>query len=155
MTRHNTKGRFTVDGYELAADRRYEPDTNLWVQELGDGQAIVGFDPLGAETTGDIVAISFVAVGTVVARGEPLATVEAAKFVGPLVAPVGGVVAASNAGVASAPGAINRDPLATWLVELKEVDDADLGRLLHGEEQVAAWFAAAVQRFRRDGVIAQ
>ncbi len=146
---------FTVAGYTLAADRRYDPDTNLWVQERGERRARVGFDPLGAETTGDIVAVSFVPVGTRVARGEPLATVEAAKFVGPLVSPVGGTVLAINEDVRTAPGDVNADPLSAWLVELEAVDSADLDRLLSGEKDVSAWFARAVDRFRREGAIAE
>lgn len=145
---------FTVAGYELASDRRYDPDTSLWVQEL-DGRSRVGFDPLGAETAGDIVAVSFVPVGSRVPRGEPLATVEAAKFVGPLVSPVGGTVSATNDEVQAAPGSVNVDPLGTWLVELEDVDGADLERLLSGEEDVAAWFQGAVERFRREGALAE
>ncbi len=146
---------FTVAGYELAEDRRYDPDTNRWVQERGERRARVGFDPLGAETTGDIVAVSFVPVGTRVARGQPLATVEAAKFVGPLASPVGGTVNATNDGVQAAPGSVNADPLGAWLVELDAVEDADLDRLLSGVQDVAAWFAGAVERFRREGAIAE
>jgi glycine cleavage system H protein len=144
---------FTVAGYELAEDRRYDPNTNLWVQERGEGRARVGFDPLGAETTGDIVAVSFVPAGTRVARGEPLATVEAAKFVGPLASPVGGTVTATNDDVHSAPGSVNADPLGAWLVELDDVDGADLDRLLNRADEVTAWFAGAVERFRREGAI--
>ncbi len=146
---------FNVAGYELAEDRRYDPDTNLWVQERGGRCARVGFDPLGAETTGDIVAVSFMPVGTRVARGEPLATVEAAKFVGPLASPIGGTVIATNDDVQAAPGSVNSDPLGAWLVELDDVEDTDLDRLLSREEDVAAWFAGAVERFRREGAIAE
>jgi glycine cleavage system H protein len=146
---------FTVAGYELAANRRYDPDTNLWLAESGGGHVRVGFDPLGAETTGDIVAVAFVPVGTNLTSGETLATVEAAKFVGPLATPVGGTVLAVNDDVVAAPGSINADPLGTWLVELGDVDESDLERLLSGEQVVAPWFAAAVERFRREGAIAE
>ena len=146
---------FTVAGYELAADRSYDPATNLWVAELGHGTVRVGFDPLGAETTGDIVAISFAPAGTRLSRGESLATVEAAKFVGPLPTPVGGTVIAVNHEVAAAPGVVNADPLGSWLVELEGVERFELERLLRGEGEVATWFASAVERFRREGAIAE
>jgi glycine cleavage system H protein len=146
---------FTVAGYELAEDRRFDPETNLWVAEREDGRVRVGFDPLGAETTGDIVAVSFVPVGTRLAGGESLATVEAAKFVGPLAAPVGGMVLATNDDVLVAPGSINLDPLGVWLVELGEVAGEDLDLLLFGKEAVATWFEAAVERFRREGALAE
>jgi glycine cleavage system H protein len=146
---------FTVNGYELASDRRYDPDTNLWIAEHGEGRVRVGFDPLGAETTGDIVAISFVASGTRLARGTTFATIEAAKFVGPLAAPTGGTLVDANDDVVAAPGSINADPFNAWLVELTDVDRTDLERLLCGEQAVASWFASAVERFRRQGAIAE
>jgi glycine cleavage system H protein len=144
-----------VAGYELALDRRYDPAANLWVKLLPGGRAHVGLDPLGAETTGDIVAISFAALGSEIARGEPLATVEAAKFVGPLAAPVSGTLVLANEALASAPGAINSDPLGTWVVELADLDQAQLDDLLGDREQIEHWFAGAVERFRRQGAIAQ
>ena len=145
----------TVSGYELDPDRRYDPDSNIWVAELGCGLVQVGYDPLGAETAGDIVAISFAAEGSWLQRGEPLAIVEAAKFVGPLPAPVSGVVVATNPDVTADPSAINRDPLGAWLVELDGVVAGELGELLTGERGVAQWFAGAVERFRAQGVIAE
>jgi glycine cleavage system H protein len=141
----------TVAGYELDPDRRYDPDTNLWVAAGGS----IGYDPLGAETTGDIVAISFAPVGTHVARGETLATVEAAKFVGPLSAPVAGTIAAVNDEVLAAPGRINADPLGVWLVELSGIEPADLDRLVSGADAITAWFEAAVERFRSEGALAE
>jgi glycine cleavage system H protein len=146
---------FTVAGYELAADRSYDPDTNLWVAALGAERVRVGLDPLGAETAGDIVAVSFTPVATRLARGEPLATIEAAKFVGPLATPVAGTVAAVNDEAAAAPASVSADPLGVWLVELADVDAGDLDRLVRGEDQISAWFEAAVERFRRGGAIAE
>lgn len=146
---------FIVAGYRLAADRRYDPDTNLWVAERSAGRVRVGFDPLGAETAGDIVAVSFPPAGVRLARGEPLATIEAAKFVGPVASPIAGTLTTVNDEALAAPGSINRDPLGIWLVELGDVDPTDLEGLLTGEDAVAFWFAGAVERFRREGAIAE
>jgi glycine cleavage system H protein len=148
-------GSFEVDGYTLAADRSYDPGTNLWVAAHAADRVRIGFDPLGAETTGDVVAISFVPVGTRVQRGEPLATVEAAKFVGPVPAPIGGIVAGGNPELLANPARINLDPLAAWIAELSDPDSEDLEGLLHGEAAVTPWFHDAVLRFRRQGAIAQ
>jgi glycine cleavage system H protein len=137
------------------ADRRYDPATNLWVAPHGDTRARIGFDPLGAETLGDVVAISLAAPGTRVARGEALGTIEAAKFVGPLLAPISGVVRARNPVALASPGSVNSDPLHAWLVELEPADPAELDVLLGGEAEIAAWFAEAVERYRRQGVLAE
>lgn len=144
-----------VAGYELDLGRHYDHDGNLWVQ-LGEhgAAARVGFDPLGCEQSGDIVALSFAAEGTAVARGEPFGDIEAAKFVGPLVAPLSGTVRARNQRVLADPAMIAAAPLATWLIELTPSDPAELDELVSGAA-VAPWFAAAVERFRAMGVIAE
>lgn len=145
----------TVAGYKLDVERRYDAERNLWVAERGGRRVRIGYDPLGAETTGDIVAVSFAPVGARLARGDTLATVEAAKFVGPLAVPVGGTVVAINEDVLAAPGRINADPFGAWLAELGDVNRGDLEALLSGEAAVSAWFAASVERFRREGAIAE
>jgi glycine cleavage system H protein len=147
---------FEVGGYQLRADRYYDAERHLWV-ELQPGPRLVrvGFDPLGRETSGDIVEVSLGAVGEHVNRGDPFGNVEAAKFVGPLQAPVSGVVRARNAQVLSRPGALNEDPNAGWLVELEMTDSSELKLLLTGEEDVRKWFAAEIERFRKQGAVAE
>jgi glycine cleavage system H protein len=117
--------------------------------------ARVGFDPLGRETSGDIVEISLAQVGEHVNRGEPFGNVEAAKFVGPLQAPVSGVVSAHNAQVVSRPGVLNDDPNEYWLVELDMADSSELLQLLTGEDQLRSWFAAEIERYRQQGAVAE
>lgn len=144
-----------VAGYRLRAERLYDSETHLWVEPRPRTRARVGFDPLGAETCGDIVVLSFAERGSSVRRGEPFGDVEAAKFVGPLVAPVSGVVAAHNDALTDSPWLVNEEPFAHWLVELELADPGELGELLEGEERVAAWFEAEVERFRTKGAIAE
>jgi glycine cleavage system H lipoate-binding protein len=146
---------FVVDGYALAEDRFYDPDSNLWIFERGEGNVRIGLDPLGAEIMGDIVAVSFASIGLCLERGDAFATLEAAKFVGPLMAPLRGTLVGANEDAVSSPGGINEDPLGIWLVELCDVDPDDFARLLRGEEAVAPWFSGAVEKFRREGAIAE
>lgn len=150
-----TEHAFTVDGYALAADRRYDPDRHLWVQLVDVAVARIGFDPLGRETSGDIVALSLREPGTRVDRGHELGSVEAAKFVGPLESPLTGTVLDRNERVLASPGVLNDDPLGHWLVELAVEEPDELDGLLEGEDEVAPWFAAEVARFRAQGAIAE
>ena len=146
---------FEVAGYELAADRRYDPATHMWVDLDGAGLAFVGLDPLGRETSGDVVALSLHEPGTVVTRGASFGDLEAAKFVGPLIAPLGGRIATRNDAVLADPGLLNADAATNWLVALEGVDAAELDGMLRGEAEVGPWFAAEVERFRTQGAIAQ
>lgn len=148
---------FEVDGYELDAERFYDPKFHMWVVLLADGRAHIGLDPLGVETSGDVVALSLKAPATTVGRGESFGDLEAAKFVGPLICPVSGVITSANAAVLADPGLLNEDPAMHWLAEiaLGPATASELDELLRGEEQVRPWFAAEVKRFRTQGAIAE
>lgn len=144
-----------VDGYHLELDRLYDPATHLWVQLFTDGRARVGFDPLGSETSGDIVAISLTAVGEHVERGGELGSIEAAKFVGPLASPLSGNVVAHNQQVLATPGALNADPMNSWIADIEISAAHELDVMLSAEAEIAAWFASEVARFRTQGAIAE
>lgn len=148
--------RFSVGGYELAAGRFYDRDSHLWVAATAAGGARLGFDPLGSESAGDIVALSFEPPGSKLARGESFGTVEAAKFVGPLVSPISGTLVAHNEAVITSPGRVNQEPIDSWLVEIEPSRfDQEVALLLSGRERLAAWFADEIERYRRKGMIAE
>ena len=148
---------FEVAGYALCHDRRYDPETHMWVQLRDASHARLGLDPLSRETSGDVVALSLEPAGTPVVRGESFGDLEAAKFVGPLISPVTGVVAACNETVLVDPGSLNTDPATHWLIEVELAERAvfEFEAMLHGEAEVAPWFAAEVERFRTNGAIAE
>ncbi len=147
---------FEVGGYRLRADRYYDAERHLWVElQPGSRLARVGLDPLGRETSGDIVEVSLGEVGEQVNRGETFGHVEAAKFVGPLQAPVSGVVRGRNAQVLSRPGVLNDDPNEAWLVELDMADSSELSQLVTGEDRLRTWFAAEIERFKQQGAVAE
>lgn len=145
-----------VEGYVLALDRAYQPDDHLWVQPVEGGRVRIGLDPLGVETSGTLAQLAFAPAGTAVARGEPFGSLEAAKFVGPLVAPLSGTVAAHNERVLADPGLVEQDPLGDgWLVELEpSAPDEELALLLRGDA-VVPWFAGKLADYRLRGVIAE
>jgi len=147
---------FAVGPYRLATELHYDEATHLWVGLEAAGAARCGFDPLGSETVGDIVAISFEPVGTTLTRGQAFGSLEAAKFVGPLIAPLSGRITAHNPVVLDRPGLLNQDPLENWMIRLELADaEREFPLLRHGQERVSAWFAAEMDRFKRRGMIAE
>ncbi len=140
-------------GYELRLDRGYDPETHFWVQEAGDGRVRVGFDALTADTYGALAQLIMSPIGTAVQRGEEFGSLEAAKFVGPLTAPVSGVLAAVNDAVLADPETVLRDPYGHgWLAEFT-VSAAPAG-LVEGEE-ARSWFAREVDDYREKGLVAE
>ena len=150
-------GLVRVHGFPLALDRLYQADTHMWVRLNTQGQATIGMDPLGIETSGTLAEFSFLAVGAELAAGRPFGQLEAAKFVGPLVSPVSGTVLAVNDAVLADPGLAERDPFAAgWLIEAELSDpQGELPSLLSDPEEITQWFAAKVEDYRLKGVIAE
>ncbi len=142
-----------VLGYALRMDRRYDPETHLWVLDTEDGRVRVGLDALSADTYGALAQLELSAVGTSIGRGDPFGSLEAAKFVGPLTAPVAGVVTAVNADVLADPELVLREPYdGGWLAEFSDVKAAF--DLLGGDE-ARAWFAREVAEYREKGLLAE
>lgn len=114
-------------------------------------------DPVGIETSGTLAQLSFARVGTELAVGQPFGQLEAAKFVGPLVSPVSGVVLGVNEAVAANAGLAERDPYgAGWLIEAGlDESGGGLAGLLADPAEITAWFTAKIARYRLEGVIAQ
>lgn len=148
---------FEVESHQLLEGRYYDPATHLWIGLESATRARCGFDPLGAETCGDIVAVSFEPVGSKIPAGEAFGTLEAAKFVGPLISPVAGTIASHNHAVVAHPGLINDAPLRNWLVELDSIGlEAEVEeRLLHRRREIADWYRLEIERFKSQGMIAE
>ncbi len=143
-----------ISGYRVRLDLAYFREADLWVETLAGGRARVGLDPLGAETSGTLAQLALVAVGTAVTRGQPLGSLEAEKFVGPLVTPLSGSVVATNEAVVARPSLVEQDPYGSWLVEIELARVEELDELVSGET-VAGYFADRVERYRREGVLAE
>lgn len=151
-----TTRRAPEDALDRLIREAYFDDSHLWILPRAGGAARCGFDPLGVETSGDIVALSFEPVGTSFERGDAFGSIEAAKFVGPLIAPVAGTLTAHNPDVLARPALLHADPAGRWLVELRLADARrDLPRLRHGEEAVRNWLTGETERFRREGMLAE
>ncbi len=157
MIRQPGSGVIEILGYPLALDRRYEPGTHMWVLPVSEGVVRVGMDPLGIETSGTLAQLSFTAVGTDVAAGRPFGQLEAAKFVGPLVSPVSGILLAVNEAVIADPGLAERDPFGHgWLIEVSLSDAGrDLPGLLSDADDITSWFVAKVAEYQLKGVLAE
>jgi glycine cleavage system H protein len=148
-------GWLEVDGYRLAADRAYQPDTHVWVERCPGGTVRIGLDPLGLETMGTLAQLDLAPPGTTVGAGGAVGTLEAEKFVGPLESPLAGAVVAVNDAAVQSPRLVHDDPFAVWLVELQPADPAAASSSLVAGDDIAPWFAAKVADYRLKGVLAE
>ncbi|MBI3688669.1 MAG: glycine cleavage system protein H [Actinobacteria bacterium] len=159
MTSENTlhNDELLVAGFPVRSDRYYDRDNHVWLLPMPDGRVRIGLDALNVETTGTLAGLGFLPVGSVLRRGGTYGSLEAAKYVGPLLTPISGIFAAGNEAVLAEPGLVTADPYgAGWLAELEPTDfDAELPLLLHTEAELRSWFSATVTDYRSRGLIAE
>jgi len=94
-------------------------ENDVWARAL-DGVARVGISDFMQQKLTDISYFDPPKVESVVEQFGELGSLESAKAVFEIIAPVAGVVTAVNPAVIDNPGLINEDPYgAGWLVEVK------------------------------------
>ena len=101
---------------------------HAWVRVEGE-LATIGLTDYAQENLGEILAIELPEVDAYVERDEPFGTIESAKGVFELLAPVSGEVISVNEDILDDIGIINSDPHDTgWMIvvgmkDLEELDD--------------------------------
>ena len=101
-----------------------------WLLIQGD-VATVGITPFAQDKLGDLVFVELPDVGASFEKGSVTATVESVKAASDVYAPVGGIVTAVNAKLASEPGLVNAEPTGDgWLFKMKIANAAELDSLL-------------------------
>ncbi len=124
-------------GCAIPLDVIYDLDADVWVS-VKDDVARIGMTDVAQTRMGRLVQLSWKERGKQVRRGRPLCALESAKWVGPMISPLSGVVLATNAEAFLADVAIvNRDPYgAGWFYEIQIQERSELDLLVGGERAV-------------------
>ncbi|MEM1945676.1 MAG: hypothetical protein QXH12_04995 [Candidatus Caldarchaeum sp.] len=121
-------------GCNIPEDLYYDLEYHVWVKVDGDAVLVGATDPAQAYA-GEIIYVKVKGKGTKVPRGGILATIESAKYMGPMRSPLTGVVVETNGEVVSNPSLINSDPYGSWVVQIKpEALEKELQLLTKGKE---------------------
>jgi glycine cleavage system H protein len=119
-------------------------ERDVWARFEADGTVTLGMTDPAQTRCGRVVSVRFKAVGRRVARGQSLATIESAKWVGPFPAVLSGVIAGTNDPAFRRDVLVaNRDPYGEgWLVRLDpDRLDAERDALVTGPEALARYRA--------------
>ena len=138
--------------FEVPPDRHYDRVHHLWaLRDEESGRVRVGIDSIGLSSLGDLAYVSLQAIGTTVARGGAVGSLEAAKMTTSIAAPVTGTIVARNEAVLRDPSLVNGDPYgAGWLVEIEPARfEQDAAELVCGDE-LDSWVAAEVERLQAE-----
>jgi len=92
--------------------------SHAWIRVEGDA-VVIGITNYAQDQLGEVVYVELPEVGTGVATGEELGTLESVKAVSEFLAPVGGEVIGVNERLEDEPNLVNEDPYGDgWLVKI-------------------------------------
>ena len=98
---------------------------------LKDDKVIVGISDYAQEQLGEIVFIALPEMDHTLDKGQPYGTVESAKAVSDLYAPLSGEIIRINTALEESPELINEGPYGIgWLLEVKPKDLSELDSLM-------------------------
>ena len=101
-----------------------------WVKAEGD-TAYIGITDHAQSELGDIVFVDLPKVGTTLAKGQTLGSVESVKAVSDIYSPISGEVVEINELLAKTPQKLNEDPHGeAWLVKVKLASAAEINDLM-------------------------
>jgi glycine cleavage system H protein len=101
-----------------------------WVKAEGD-TAYIGITDHAQSELGDIVFVDLPKVGTALAKGQTLGSVESVKAVSDIYSPISGEVIEINELLAKTPEKLNEDPHGeAWLVKVKLASAAEINDLM-------------------------
>jgi glycine cleavage system H protein len=101
-------------------DRLYCPRHDMWVQELGNGEVLIGATSFGAFLAGEIIAFMSKPNGAEVDIGRGMGTVECRKTVLAVHAPISFVLLEGNEAAEERPSLVCRDPYgAGWMARVR------------------------------------
>ncbi|MHC1783745.1 MAG: glycine cleavage system protein H [Anaerolineaceae bacterium] len=134
----------TINGCNLPEDVYYLIEKHVWAKEIGGGVIRVGMSSVAGKLSGGklaAVTVKTKAIGQEVAQGKSVATVESSKFVGPVPAPVTGILVRGNEKLDSDPNLAISDPYGEgWIAEINPTKwESEKNSLPFGSDGVAEY----------------
>ncbi len=134
-----------IDGYNLPEELYYTKD-HTWARVEDNGTVTVGMDAYGAKAAGSIEFIDLPMEDDEFEAGEAFGSLESAKWVGGLLAPVSGTVTEVNERIEDELELLAKDPYGEgWLIKVKPGNlKDDLKTLVHGAD-VGTWLKKEIE----------
>ncbi len=124
------------NGCEFKPDLYYDKEFQIWLSKEDDGTLKVGMTDLSQSIAGKIMHIRVRKPGTRRPAGKPVATVESAKWAGPIPNFIVCTIVEGNIRVLENPKLLNIDPYGSWIARVTPdlpIDEA-LSLFLTGAE---------------------
>lgn len=110
---------------------------HAWMDQQGE-EWVVGITDYAANSMGDIIYVDLPKVGDEKTAGAPYGSIESAKAVEDLIAPLSGTVTRVNTELEATPELMNEDPFeAGWVAAIAPAGAVDLSETMSAQEYAA------------------
>lgn len=139
------------NGCEFRPELYYDAEYQIWVRVEEGGALAVGMTDISQSIAGKIMHVRVRRPGTLRPAGKPVATIESAKWAGPVPNLFACTIVAANIDVLEQPALLNQQPYTSWIARVNPVQGMEqaLETLVTGD---TAW-AGYQARCRRDNII--
>jgi len=111
---------------KFPAELKYTRD-HEWIQDNGDGTALIGITDFAQSELGDIVYVNLPTEGDEVTADESFCDVESVKAVSDVMSPCTAIIDEVNGELDDDPQLLNEDPYSAWIIKVKDISGyADL-----------------------------
>ena len=140
--------------FKFPENLHFEKTNHTWSLAESNSRIVIGMDPLGLASLGELAYLSIDEVETMVREGQSMGVLEAAKMTGEIIAPVSGKIVERNQEVLEDPFEVNKDPYGKGWLALIETEswEEDSKKLVTGAK-VAEWSSNELERYRQQGWI--
>ena len=117
------------------SELRFE-ESHTWVRDEGK-EVIIGITAYAQDQLGSVIFVELPAPETEIEKEEMFGSIESAKAVEDLVAPISGVVTRVNEELTDMPELVNDDCYGEgWMIAVRPTDSAELTKLMSYDEYV-------------------
>ena len=128
----------------MSRESARDTQAHAWADRQGE-EWLIGITDYAADSMGDIIYVELPEVGAEVSAGAAYGTIESAKAVEDLIAPLSGTVVRVNEELEAVPETLNEDPYeAGWIAALRVTGDPDLSGTMDAAEYAA--YLASLQQ---------
>ncbi len=126
----------------------YDSENNTWANALKTGEVTLGITSLLAAIAGRLTSFRPKPIGSVVAKGSSLATLENERFVGPVPSPLTGIILATNEQAAVMPKLVNDSPYSEgWIARIRPTKLVEEAPLLSSIQDVQGLFRQRIVQY--------
>ncbi|MFZ2323689.1 MAG: hypothetical protein WAV89_08335 [Ignavibacteriaceae bacterium] len=142
-----------IKGCNLPDDLYYNIEKHVWAKPIDGGNIRVGMTSVAVNLSGGKLIACTVKtknIGQEIKQNKSLATLESSKFVGPVPAPVTGILVKANEKLAADPNIAVSDPYGEgWIAEMNPTSwESEKESLAFGPEGLAKYQA----KLEADGI---